>query len=323
MFSKINNLFSLFLIAGIAMTSCTKTEDLDPLPQDKILEYRVSNLQDTVIYGAIDNTNNTITVYVPFYFELTVIDPWISLSPGARLAGEILPVALDETNVTYTVIAENGAQRTYRLQIIQQNTPSLELTWNAEDPTGDPGGKFEAISGSFGTTSTSSLKIELVSRETGDTFVLNTSEAQITVVSKGYQLDGSSIHLPTDINAGMYEVNVDFLGHHVTMKKDLKVEYKTPNITVLSSEKKVEQGGEITYPASNGVITGNFKSAVLQAANGETYDFPIKSYSRTEVTLTVPEDMPVGSYRGSRWLFSFDEWPDLSKNCWITVEAKE
>jgi hypothetical protein len=85
----------------LLLTRCTKTEELALLPADKILEYKVTNLpNDEVIYGAIDNEANTITVYVPYYYGLLVIDPSITLSNGASIAEEILPVKTDEKNQT-------------------------------------------------------------------------------------------------------------------------------------------------------------------------------------------------------------------------------
>ncbi len=73
--------FSLlhYCLAAVIVTffACTKTTGPDPLPQNRILSFKVVNLTDTVIYGAIDDIDNTITVYIPFYYGLTVIDPRI------------------------------------------------------------------------------------------------------------------------------------------------------------------------------------------------------------------------------------------------------
>jgi len=80
-----------FLFLGLLLTRCTKTEELALLPADKILEYKVTNLpNDDVIYGAIDNEANTITVYLPYYYGLLVIDPTIKVANGASLTEEIL-----------------------------------------------------------------------------------------------------------------------------------------------------------------------------------------------------------------------------------------
>ncbi|WP_286754682.1 MULTISPECIES: hypothetical protein [Sphingobacterium] len=107
-----------FLFLGLLLTRCTKTEELALLPADKIIEYKVTNLpNDEVIYGAIDNEKNVITVYLPYYYGLLVIDPTIKVANGASLTEEILPVKTDEKNQTYTVKSATGTTRTYSLKI--------------------------------------------------------------------------------------------------------------------------------------------------------------------------------------------------------------
>ncbi|HEX8021706.1 MAG TPA: hypothetical protein VF500_17285, partial [Mucilaginibacter sp.] len=119
------------LVAGLitVLVACKKTIYPDPLPQNKILEYKVVNVQDTVIYGAVDNIENTITVYIPYYYGLTVIQPKITLDANATLTTSAEPVSVDNTGQTYTVKGGDGTTRTYKLNIVQQNTANLTLNW--------------------------------------------------------------------------------------------------------------------------------------------------------------------------------------------------
>src|SRR5690606_33042905 len=110
-------IFLSVLFIGCLESSCTKTEDFEPLNEDKILTYKIVNLpNDEVIYGSIDNQANVIKVYLPYYLGLFVIDPEITLSPGATLEGEIEPVNVNSEDKTYTVRAANGTSRTYKLE---------------------------------------------------------------------------------------------------------------------------------------------------------------------------------------------------------------
>src|SRR6186713_2843848 len=93
----------IFTGSVLMLCSCKKTIGLEPLPKNRMTSYKVTNLADTVIYGAIDNIENTITVYVPFYYGMSVIDPTITLDAGAKLSEEAEPVSVTDTTQTYTV----------------------------------------------------------------------------------------------------------------------------------------------------------------------------------------------------------------------------
>ena len=149
-------------LTAVAMTlfACTKTTSPNPLPKNRILSFKVTNLTDTLIYGAIDDIDNTITVYVPFYYGLTLIDPEIELSEGATLAEEALPVNIGET-ATYNVTGADGSKRAYKLSIVLQSTPPLNALWAVSNLTIYPRSNMPSVKGNFWARNKALLRLVL------------------------------------------------------------------------------------------------------------------------------------------------------------------
>ncbi len=227
-----------FLFLGLLLTRCTKTEELALLPADKILEYKVTNLpNDDVIYGAIDNEANTITVYLPYYYGLLVIDPTIKVANGASLTEEILPVKTDEKKQTYTVKSATGTTRTYSLQIKLQSTPSFEATFASTSSislTKGPGGAFPAINGTFMHTNPALVGIALINQETKERYKMATPNSLKVSGNVGYQLSYTGTErenrIPSDIKAGTYDVEVTNINHTITLANPLKITYRQPDV---------------------------------------------------------------------------------------------
>lgn len=107
------------------------------LPNARILEYTVEN-SPTTIYSAIDNSTRTITVYLPHYYALKVIDPAITLPEGASISPddeELVPVFGEEPFI-YTVSAPGEADIQYTLNpVVQQPEIILNELSTSEDTT--------------------------------------------------------------------------------------------------------------------------------------------------------------------------------------------
>lgn len=140
---KVSLLFILFLTLVITLinTGCKKKDIIKeikadtvydtipapPLAANRILEYEVTNTQDQ-FYCAINDSLRTITVYLPYYFSVTVIEPGITLPAGTTISpasGDLINVF--DTSTTYTVTAKDGSTAVYKLNIIIQQ-PVLVLT---------------------------------------------------------------------------------------------------------------------------------------------------------------------------------------------------
>ncbi len=326
---------------AVCVSACTKTESFEVIPANRMTEYKVINLQDTVIYGAIDNENNIITVYVPFYLGMAVIQPEITVETGAMLETEILPVELNNTTQTYTVRGADGSSRTYQLHIIQQNTSSLSLIWSVERPTAAPGNQlmqtgpddaplFGSLYGDFQSTNTATLSLALVSRSTGDTILPSLSAAVIIPnpspflpLIADYQLAG--ITIPDDIDSGYYDVEVGFLGHKEIAPAPLHVQYHSPQFAPLWSAKVATAGGEISFLSHTSPIQYLFiePKAAKAVLDGRTYEFTIQSSStKRNLVLKVPDDFPIGNHSAVPFSFQFGEWPTVELNVDLRINSQ-
>ncbi|TDS07464.1 hypothetical protein [Sphingobacterium paludis] len=320
-------LFTL-LLSIFWLSSCTKTEGLEPLPQDKITVFKVVNLPDeNVIYGAVDNQKNTITVYIPYYYSLLVIDPEIEVSNGAQIDGEIWPVLVEEKEKTYTVIAANGSKRTYTLIIESQNTPSFEAAWVSASTFSlrkAPFTSLVGIQGNFGHTNTAATGIILVNQETGERVtmpVLNSLKPDIqgfyVLINEG-NIDAHRI--PADTKAGIYDVEVRNLNHVYQLKEPLNIRYVQPNPHIPLAGVQVQKNADWKIGPALGTVFLNPKAAKVTLDNKD-YPLTIKSHSRTELVITFPDDLPVGTFPNVNITFEFEGWNTVSKPTTFMVSA--
>lgn len=308
-----------FLFLGLLLTRCTKTEELALLPADKILEYKVTNLpNDEVIYGAIDNEKNVITVYLPYYYGLLVIDPTIKVANGASLTEEILPVKTDEKSQTYTVKSATGTTRTYSLKIELQSTPSFEAQFYTTSSlilTKGPGGAFPAINGTFMHANPSLVSIALINQETKVRYQMSTPNS-LKVSGSTYQLSYTGTErenrIPSDILAGTYDVEVINLNHTIILANPLKITYRQPDVIVSLSGLNLAKNKDWTIKANLDKVILD-PTAVIMTLNGKDYPLTIKSYNRTEMTVLLPATLPIGTFDNLQIKFQFKDWADVVK----------
>lgn len=310
--------FLLLIIAAVGITSCTKTMDLPGLAQNKITSYKVVNLADTVIYGAIDNIEKTITVYVPFYYNMVVIDPEITLSEGAKLSERTQPVSVNAQDVKYTVVAADGSTNTYSLKIVNQSISSLEVDWlTTDEQITSPVGVLPTIKGNFQSRNAQAASIELAKQGSGEKVNLVMDAAGMQTEGNDYTLFNAPI--PATIDTGYYDVTVGFAGHTAKLTRPVHIVFQQPDLLIPSRE--VKQGGEISFDAFNSVFVG-LKSASV-TVNSQTYPLTVVSFDRLKMTLKTPDDMPVGVYNyTATYKFEFEGWPVVTKVGALTVTAK-
>lgn len=116
----------------------TVFDTLTALPGTRILEYSVENTPE-VIYGAINDSARTITIYLPLqYADFRIIDPVISLPEGTTIApGDDVPVpVIPEEPFIYTVSAPGQEDVEYKVIAIRQHPEMIlnELS-TSEDTT--------------------------------------------------------------------------------------------------------------------------------------------------------------------------------------------
>jgi hypothetical protein len=307
----------LIVICVLSFGACKKTVDFKPLAQTRITEYKITNLQDTVLYASIDHVERVITAYLPFGFELSVIDPEIKVSDGSALKEEIVPVSVDDTTTSYTVLAPDGQTATYKLNIVILGPPSLHLSWQAPGTDAYPNGVLPLITGNFYSTNASLAKMELISISTGAETSLLLNDAYITASSKG-RYNYANALIPYNIDTGYYKVSVHFFGNQTILKDELHIIHRQPNVVMPS--KNVKQGDEITYQALNSVILGLKKVSVT--VNGNKYDLPVIKYDLKELTIKIPDDFPIGEHGYVPFELDFEGWASVNREAKLIVNAK-
>ncbi|WP_341842307.1 hypothetical protein [Chitinophaga caseinilytica] len=134
-------IYSLLLTGGLF--ACTRTETIDaaPEPANRIESFRITNVQGDPIEAAISDRDGTITLYLPSYRQLTILEPAIMLPVGATispasgtLVEDVFGAIRTNRNIAYTVTAKDGSKREYKLLIrTQQPDVTLEELSTVDD----------------------------------------------------------------------------------------------------------------------------------------------------------------------------------------------
>ncbi|MCX2430791.1 hypothetical protein [Pedobacter sp. GR22-10] len=310
--------YVLMAFTSIHFFACKKTVDYEHIVQNRITSFTVVNIKDTVIYGAIDNIKNNITVYVPYYYSLTVVEPKIAVDEGATLTSPIQPVNVTDDKQTYSVKSSTGEVRTYSLKVIQQNPPGLSLSWPLGNNEGSPNAT-QVFYGNLRSTSVATLDVTLTQQATNKTFKPDLIGAASTLpVSLDTYILNIGL-LPADLDSGYYQVDISFLGNKVRMDKPLHLVYIKP--VVLAKSHVVKQGETITVQPAQNTVFVDLKSVFVEV-NGKSIELPVVSYNRLSATLKIPDNFPVINDAYGRFEFNFGKWTPVLRSMSITVNPK-
>ncbi|GEP94056.1 hypothetical protein [Chitinophaga cymbidii] len=320
-------LLSGALLALMTIASCTKTEDLPARTQSSMLSFAVTNLPDTLIYGVVDQTDHTITVYLPFYYNLNIIDPQIKVSEGASVLEELLPVNVNDSTQQYTVKGKDSSVTVYKLKIYVQ-PPGVPFVLT-EISTADsyyetwPGyGQF-SITGSFYTLNAKIADAWLVDKSGAEhplTLTAISSSGDASTGTVQYWLSG--IPVPSTLDSGLYHVKAAIYGRTATMQYPIRVAYRQPDFGYFTT-REVKQGDKFTLVAhvSSGKVFTGVKSFAMSADGVNWLPLIVESYNREEAVIKVPEDFPTGAYQ--RYRMEFDTWdPIVRSGSFTTITAK-
>lgn len=295
---KLANLF-FFIAAFLSLSACKKTTDLPPLSNSKIIAYKVP-VADGTILGAIDEHDKTITVYLPFYYQLDVIDPEIILDDGASLQDEVKPVEVLDSTVTYTVRGADHSTVTYKLIVmLQQITPLIiqEVSSETAIATWGIGASTIVLRGNFNTNDPAKIKTYLVDERGQETpLSANTGSgpARVTVSMIGNEklYTFGNLQVPQTLDTGLYKIKVNIQALSAETQYPVRLGYQRPNIDHHSIN--VKSGESFTIKTSSNVFH-DFREFSI-TVNGEKVLLPIESYNRTEAVIRVPKNVPPGQY---------------------------
>jgi len=317
--NKLTQLLCLLLTVA-TLAACKKTIGLDPLPANKITEFKVA-VSDRNIFGAIDETDKTITLYLPYYYELDVIEPAIKLSAGAKLSETLAPVEVLNTQKTYTVIAADQSTSTYKLIIkLNQISPLLLNELSTAAATMAIGTYDVRVQGNFNISDLKKIKAFLVDKSDKEyelipSLSLGTPGISVAMIGGVKTYTYGYLQVPQTLDTGTYKVRVKVQALTSEMKYPVKVVYGRPGINY--GPVTVKQGETFKINSSQ-IIFHDFKEFYI-TVNGQKTLLPIVSYTRTEAVIHVPDTVPPGVYTPTA---SFGTWPLSTLNWSVTVTAK-
>lgn len=318
---SITTLYTLISVLTFGVLfSCKKTVDLPALSNSRILEYKIVPAPGDTLLGAVDEVDKTITVYLPFYFQLTAIDPIIKVSTGARLKEESLPVEVLDENVSYVVIGSDESISTYKLIIVPQQIGPLvfnEFSTEAVTASWGIGETGLSISGNFNTLNVALLHIYLVSEDGKETELIKAPNSSIIISGSGptklYRYTGLGV--PPTLEPGSYKVRLQILKLNAISAYPINLVYKQPVIAFATTN--VKQGQTFTIK-SGGNVFHNFQEFYI-TVNGVKTILPIEKYTRTEAIIRMPENVPIGRYSPKA---VFQGFPEINILWVLIVDAE-
>lgn len=319
--NKLTQLLCL-IITVATLNACKKTIGLDPLPTNKITEFKVA-VSDGNIFGAIDETDKTITLYLPYYYELDVIEPVIKLSAGAKLSEAIAPVEVLNTQKTYIVVAADQTTSTYKLVIkLSQVSPLVlnELSTATTTATIGIGAADISLQGNFNVSDIKKIKAFLVDERNNEfEFLASPSfgapAVTVSMIGTNKTYTYGRLMAPQTLATGTYKIRVKVQALTAEMKYPVNVVYGRPSINYGPVTAKQ---GETFKVVTTTAVFNEFNEFYIMV-NGQKTLLPIVSYTRTEAIIRVPDTVPPGVYTPTA---AFGTWPLLTLNWSVTVTAK-
>jgi len=224
---------------GTLLTGCTETETIEPpaQPANRILTYTVVNTPDPV-HGAVNDNDSTITVYLPYYYYLSLMQTELTVSEGATVTpdsgttlDDLVRVIKGDTVIRYTVTDTKGKKKTYTLHVETQQ-PALEI----DEITTDAAAPKE-----FASSYLYQEKYEVYTAVpiTGKNLFKNIgNQTQVTVTfinEQGTEISAVDVNVysTTSITAilpfhwqmapGLYRVRVECYSHTITIKNPIRI----------------------------------------------------------------------------------------------------
>lgn len=325
------------LFAGVVFSACTKTEvvEYEKDPTNRILEYKVTNAIEA-LYGVVDDVDNTITVYVPYYLSISYIVPKIVLEEDATLIdadGDVIdireylePVPFDSAGYTYRVKDKNNIIRQYTL--VTKMLPHVDPLKLGYVIKYDQDGNIlvddivpkEAIINSriniYGNLESSShnAKLMLIDKKTN---AIVPNGLKLYDVGRADFAHYITAEISADIDSGYYYIVVSHQGRtdtlptiHMNHKKPffdyLAKSYSIGDIVTLNIRGK--ETGELYSGTNTGIsrmyvrLIKTYFTKLPANFPEELFDKPIEleiiSQSRTQVQFRFPE-LPLGAYETS------------------------
>jgi hypothetical protein len=233
-----NTSYFVWLALGL-LAACTDTETVEPpdLRTNRVLTYEVANIADP-IYGAINDEDSTIKVYLPYFYYLNALEGNVTVSNGATVtpaSGTLLrnvpAIVTGDTTVYYAVTAADGSTARYKL-VVDTRQPELLIDELTTDPE-TPAAFYSSVlyNNSFPIYSSLMLTGENIFKTAQGNAV-----AKVTFIAEdGTEIpaiDANSnesislivvLPLDTDMPNGLYKIRVDCYSQSVTLENPIQI----------------------------------------------------------------------------------------------------
>ncbi len=289
-FKRVYLLTALFGVCTIIFSACTKTEKLPDEPKNKITAYKIETAEG-ILFGAIDNINNTIKVYIPYYFDFAIIDPIIELSEGAKLKNEAEPIEIDAQDYIYTVVGADNTTRDYKLIIDIQISRPL---WVERMGTRSYLGNGFSVYGNFNTKDATEPKLFIVDEENNEYPLIIAEGHNVSIVPSGNNTYGITGYFsPQNLSLEkLYKVRAKFRGMTADGEQWFEFTQFQPQFHNLTPYVEVKRGDTVTRYASASTLVK--PTRMFTYIDGVETEMEIISWDFEKMTFVVPENMTYG-----------------------------
>jgi hypothetical protein len=279
-------------MALLLVTACDTEYENAPYSYKELLTFSFT-ADGTPVDAAI--AEGLILVYWPHTLAIpATITPQLSVSEKATITPASGASIQLQDDVTYTVKAEDGSTATYTVKVII-NQPPLSL--DTENPTVAAFGQPADIRGTNILLDANRTSLSLIAT--------NGKETQMdidTIVDAFATGFGSNIviRLPeegaTALDTGWYKIKVTSgVRTATTTTPAFYIRYPYPSFNVIENAITVHPGETFTL-AGRYFRQMEDARVLVQDGSEEYYTITKVSYTSTEVTYRVPEDIPAQEY---------------------------
>ncbi len=293
MFTFFRKNLPLLLLSGWVasfVVSCKQIESLPAEPANKITAYKIETAEGT-LFGAIDNVSNTIRVYLPFYFDFSIIDPVIEISEGAVISGTDTPIEITSANHTYTVTGPDQTVRQYKLIIEIQVTKPL---WVKKTPGTTYLGNGIAVIGNFNTKDPREPQLFVVD-EAGNEYPFAEEEGSpFSITAQGnnsYSISGYFMPKYLSLEK-LYKVRAKYRGLSADGAEWFQPVQFQPQFRNVSPHVQVKRGDTLTrYVAASTLVQ---PKRVFTTIDGKETELKVVSWDYEKISVVVPLNAPLG-----------------------------
>ncbi|TDQ08252.1 hypothetical protein [Pedobacter metabolipauper] len=328
---------ALAISVGMLISSCKKTEVVpyDAEPANHISAYTVTNAQE-VLNGVVDDVDNTITVYMPYYLSIDFIVPEIKLEEGATLIDadgnsvdireDLEPVPFDTVGYSYRVKDNKNNIRKYTLITkISPHKDPLKLGYatkrdaNGNTVADDTTPKDVLVNSRFTIygnleSSAKNAKLTLINKATN---AVVPNALKVIEVIRSTEIHFITAYVSAEVQNGDYYIQVEHQGRKTTLPT-IHLNYKKPYFDFLGKTHAV--GETVTLNVRGSDQSGNYSGVntgvsraymkltkrylVRLPANfpEDLFDKPVEleivSQTRTQIKVKFPE-LPLGFYEAN------------------------